>query len=135
MTAKFTFRIDRARGLVRITMAGFYDLTDVAGFFEARRHALAELGLPPNQHLTLNDLRRMQVQKQEVIEAFQMGLSAPEEKARKLAIVVDAAMARSQANRAIASPDTRYFIDVGEAEAWLLEDEEAAPSLANAVTA
>jgi hypothetical protein len=135
MTAKFSFRIDRARGLVRITMAGFYDLGDVAAFFEARRSAHAELGLPPNQHLTLNDLRRMQIQKQDVIEAFQTGLAAPEEKARKLAIVVDAAMARSQANRAIASPDTRYFTDVAEAEAWLLADEEVAPGLANAVTA
>ena len=128
MTAKFNFRIDRSRGVVRITMAGFYDLADVAAFFEARRNAHAELGLPPNQHLTLNDLRRMQIQKQEVIEAFQAGLAAPEEKARKLAIVVDAAMARSQANRAIASDDTRYFTDVREAEAWLFEDETAAES-------
>jgi hypothetical protein len=124
MRDKFTFALDRARGLVRIRMHGFYDVGDVAAFFEARRTAHAELGLPPNQHLTLNDLRGMQVQKQEVIQAFQAGLAAPEEKARKLAIVVDAAMARGQASRAINSADTHYFTDVAEAEAWLLVDEE-----------
>lgn len=128
MAEKFTFRIDRSRGLVRIAMHGFYDLGDVAAFFDARRTAHAELGLPRNQHLTLNDLRRMHVQKQDVIEAFQLGLAAPKEKARKLAIVVDAAMARGQASRAIDSSDTRYFTDVREAEAWLFatEDDRAA---------
>jgi hypothetical protein len=125
MAAKFTFRIDRARGLVRIAMHGFYDVQDVAAFFDARRTAHAELGLAPNQHLTLNDLRGMQIQKQEVIEAFQKGLAVPEEKARKLAIVVDAAMAKGQASRAINSDDTRYFIDIAEAEAWLFEAEES----------
>jgi hypothetical protein len=124
MERKFTFRIDRARGLVRIRMAGFYDVADVAAFFEARRSAHAQLGLPRNQHLTLNDLRGMQIQKQEVIEAFQRGLAVPEEKARRLAIVVDAAMAKSQASRAINSDDTRYFTDPAEAEAWLLAGEE-----------
>ncbi len=135
MTAKFTFRIDRARGLVRIAMAGFYDIEDVAAFFEARRTAHAELGLAPNQHLTLNDLRGMQIQKQEVIDAFQQGLAVPEEKARKLAIIVDAAMARGQASRAIASSDTRYFSDLGEAEAWLFEDDEAARDIVRVATA
>ena len=65
----------------------------------------------------------MKVQQQEVIQAFQKGLAVPEEKARKLAIVVDAAMARGQANRAINSADTRYFTDVEAAEAWLFADE------------
>lgn len=124
MAAKFTFRIDRARGLVRINMHGFYDLQDVAAFFDARRTAHAELGLAPNRHLTLNDLRGMHIQKQEVIEAFQRGLAVPEEKARKLAIVVDAAMAKGQASRAINSADTHYFTDLREAEAWLFEDEQ-----------
>lgn len=124
MDARFTFRIDRARGLVRIAMRGFYEVSDVAAFFDARRTAHAELGLPPNRHLTLNDLRGMQIQKQEVIEAFQKGLAVPEEKARKLAIVIDAAMAKSQASRAINSPDTRFFTDIAEAEIWLFAGEE-----------
>ena len=56
----------------------------------------------------------------------------PEEKARKLAIVVDAAMARGQANRAISSADTRYFTDIESAEAWLFEGEPAVGELQHA---
>ena len=126
MSEKFSFTVDRDRGLVRISMQGFYTLRDVAAFFDARRKALTELGLPPNAHVTLNDLRGMKIQAQEVIQAFQQGLALPEEKARKLAIVVDAAMARAQANRAINSSDTRYFTDVESAEAWLFAEEPAA---------
>ena len=126
MSDKFTFTIDHARGLVRISMRGFYTLKDVTAFFDARRRAHAELGLPPNAHLTLNDLRDMKIQAQEVILAFQQGLAVPEEKARKLAIVIDAAMAKAQANRAINSVDTRYFTEIEPAEAWLFADEPAA---------
>jgi hypothetical protein len=50
MSNKFTFTLDRDRGLVRISMQGFYTLDDVAAFFEARRKAHAELGLPRNAH-------------------------------------------------------------------------------------
>ena len=132
MSDKFTFTLDRDRGLVRISMQGFYTLDDVAAFFEARRKAHAELGLPRNAHLTLNDLRGMQIQAQEVIQAFQLGLAVPEEKARKLAIVVDAAMARGQANRAINSADTHYFTDLASAEAWLFAEAAATPELRRA---
>lgn len=132
MSSKFTFTLDRDRGLVRIAMHGFYGLKDVAAFFDARRRALAELGLPRNAHITLNDLRGMKIQAQDVIQAFQQGLAVPEEKARKLAIVVDAAMARGQANRAIASTDTRYFTDVETAEAWLFAGEPAVEQLRRA---
>jgi len=124
MEPKFTFQLDREHGLVRIVMQGFYDLEDVAAYFEARRQAHAELGLPRNQHITLNDIRRMKIQQQDVVAAFQAGLAVPEEKARKVAIVVDTSLARAQALRAVQDPTTRYFSDVAVAEAWLLEGEE-----------
>ena len=126
MSDKFTFTLDHERGLVRISMHGFWTLRDVDAFFDARRKAHAELGLPCNAHMTLNDLRGMKIQAQKVIEVFQQGLAVPEEKARRLAIVVDAAMARGQANRAIASVDTRYFTEIEPAEAWLFAEEEPA---------
>ena len=132
MRDKFTFTLDRERGLVRIKLQGFWSLRDVEAFFETRRKALAELGLPRNQHMTMTDVRGMKIQAQDVILSFQAGLAVPEEKARKLAIVVDAAMARGQANRAIASVDTRYFTDPDAAEAWLFAGEPAAQELRRA---
>jgi hypothetical protein len=124
MEAKFTFDVDRSLGLVRISMHGFYGLKDVAAFFSARRLAHARLGLPRNEHVTLNDIRGMKIQHQEVVAAFQAGLAVPEEKARKTAIVVVTSLARAQALRAVSDPSVRYFTDVAEAEAWLLADEE-----------
>jgi hypothetical protein len=130
MREKFTFTLDRERGLVRIKLQGFWSLRDVEAFFETRRKALAELGLPRNQHMTMTDVRGMKIQAQDVILSFQAGLAVPEEKARKLAIVVDAAMARGQANRAINSVDTRYFTDPDAAETWLFAGEPATRSRA-----
>lgn len=124
MKPKFTFDIDRSRGLVRISMHGFYGREDVAAFFAARRRAHADLGLPRNQHVTLNDIRGMKIQHQEVVAAFQAGLAVPEEKARKTAIVVVTSLARGQALRAVDDPSVRYFSDVATAEAWLFAEEE-----------
>lgn len=126
MSDKFTFTLDHAHGLVRISLHGFWTLRDVDAFFHARRKALAALGLPRNAHMTLTDVRGMKIQAQHVIESFQKQLAVPEEKARKLAIVVDAVMARCQASRAINSVDTRYFIDVEAAEDWLFAEERSA---------
>ena len=123
MSSKFTFTLDREYGLVRIGLHGFWTLRDVDAFFNARRKAHAALGLPPNAHMTLTDVRGMKIQAQHVIESFQKQLAVPEEKARKLSIVVDAVMARCQANRAINSVDTRYFTEVEAAEEWLFAGE------------
>ena len=41
MSDKFTFSLDRDRGLVRISMHGFYRIEDVDAFFDARRQAHA----------------------------------------------------------------------------------------------
>src|SRR5207253_3335000 len=125
MSDKFTFTLDHERGLVRISMRGFWTLRDVGAFFAARRKAHARLGLPRNAHMTLNDLRGMKIQAPKVIAVFQQGLAVPQEKARKLASIVDAAMARGQANQAIKSVDTRYFTEIEPAEAWLFADEPA----------
>jgi hypothetical protein len=129
MEPKFTFNLDRSRDLVRISMHGFFALEDVAAFFEARRKAHAELGLPRNQHVTLNDIRGMKIQHQEVVAAFHAGLAIAEEKARKTAIIVVTSLARAQALRAVADPSVGYFTDVPSAEAWLFADEELAPPL------
>ena len=57
MGAKFSIRADRACGLIRITMSDLLTLDDVEGFYAERARAHAELGLPRNMHMTLNDVR------------------------------------------------------------------------------
>lgn len=123
MGAQFSFQIDRSRGLIRITMAGLFSHEAIADFLEARRQAHAELGLPPNAHLTLNDVRGMKIQAQDVVEAFREMLAAPEYRSRRLAFVANPTLARSQLMRALSNREAQCFEDPAIAEAWLLAED------------
>ena len=128
MSASFSFEVDPERDLVRIRMAGFFRPTDIADFLAARRVAHQALRCGPNQHLTINDIREMSIQSQDIVDAFQAMLAAPEYRSRKLAFIVGFTLARAQAIRALESRSARWFEDPAEAEAWLLaEDEEEWP--------
>ena len=119
MDATYSFEIDRARSLVRISMSGLFTLADVDGFLRDRREAHAALGCAPNRHLTLNDLRGMKIQHQEVVAAFREMLAAPEYRSRRLAFVAGPTLAKSQLMRALSGRDARCFEDVASAERWL----------------
>jgi len=123
MDAQFSFRVDRARGLIRIAMSGLFTSEAIDDFLRAREKAHAELGLPPNEHLTLNDVRGMKIQTQEVVTGFRDMLAAPEYRSRRLAFVAGPTLARSQLMRALSGRDARCFEDPAVAEAWLLAEE------------
>jgi hypothetical protein len=130
MDAEYHFQIDRSRDLVRIRMAGLFTLGDIGGFLEARQLAHDELGCPPNQHVTLNDLRGMKIQSQAVVAAFRAMLADPAFRSRRLAFVAGQTLARSQLMRALAGREARCFEYIEDAEAWLFAgdvEEEAAP--------
>jgi len=128
MKAEFSFKVEPARDLVRIRMAGFFRPADIAAFLEARRVAHRKLRCPPNAHVTLTDIRGMDIQSQDIVDAFQAMLAAPEYRSRRLAFVVGYTLARAQAIRALESRAARWFNDPAEAEAWLLAEEpEEAP--------
>ena len=127
MSEKFRIEIDRAHGLVRITMSGFYESEDVAAFAEARKNAHDALGLPRNAHMTLNDLREMKVQSQDTVRAFQAMLTAPEYRSRKLAFVVDRNLAAMQLERTLVARDAQIFTDIASAERYLFAEDEAQP--------
>ena len=127
MNARFSFKVDPARDLVRITMAGLFTPDDIAAFAEARREAHNKLSCPPNAHVTLNDLRGLKIQPQEVVVAFREMLAAPYYRSRRLAFVVGPTLARNQLTRALANRDARCFDDPVSAEAWLLSQESARP--------
>lgn len=123
MEDKFSFEIDRAYGLVRIRMSGFYTLEDIAAFIEARREAHEALGWPRNQHMTLNDVREMKVQPQETVTAFRDMLSDPAYHSRKLAFVVSPTLARGQLARALLGREAQTFTDMPSAVAYLFAQE------------
>lgn len=125
MGAQYSIEADRPRDLIRIRMSGFFSLDDVEGFRAARRAAHDALDCAPNEHLTLNDLRDMKIQSQEIVVAFREMLADPAFRSRRLAFVVNSTLARGQLQRALADRDARCFEDPYEAEAWLLEPDAA----------
>ena len=128
MKAEFSIEVDPHRDLVRIRMGGFFRQSDIADFLEARRVAHQALTCAPNEHVTLNDIRRMDIQSHDIVDAFQQMLAAPEYRSRRLAFIVANTLARSQAIRALESRDARWFEDPSRAEAWLFaEDQDEMP--------
>ena len=120
MTAQFTVQAEPARDLIRISMAGFFTPDDIQAFYAARAAEHAKLTCGPNRHFTINDLRQMKVQSQEVVAGFMALLADPAYRSRRLAFVVSRTLARSQLMRALSGRDARCFEDAATAEKWLL---------------
>ncbi|RYD89429.1 MAG: hypothetical protein EOP61_31660 [Sphingomonadales bacterium] len=127
MSAQFSIEADPSRDLIRIRMAGFFTKEDIDAFLAARGAEHAKLRCGPNQHLTLNDLRDMKIQSQEMVDAFREVLADPLYRSRRLAFIVSPTLARSQLMRALDRRYARCFEDIWTAEAWLeLGEAEAA---------
>ena len=120
MSADFSFQVDPSRDLVRIRMGGFFTLDDIGVFLAARHEAHKQLVCGRNQHVTLNDIRDMKIQSQEIVDAFREMLAAPDYRSRRLAFVVSPTLARTQVMRALDQRDAQCFEDMWRAEAWLL---------------
>lgn len=125
MSAEYSIEVEPSRDLVRIRMGGFFALEDIEGFLEVRRVAHRDLNCGPNRHVTLNDIRDMKIQSQEIVDAFREMLADPAYRSRRLAFVASPTLARTQLGRALASRDARCFEDFWSAEAWLFAAEEA----------
>lgn len=124
--ASFSITVDVPHSLVRITMSGFFEADDIAAFVKARDAAHQQLLSAPNQHVTLVDIREMQIQAQDSVAAFQRVLANPAIRSRRLAFVVARSLARLQVQRAADARDAVYFADVAEAERWLFDESAAA---------
>ncbi len=127
MSASFSITAEPERDLVRIRMSGFFTPADIVAFLEERSRAHARLTCGPNQHLTLNDVRGMNIQPQEAVAGFQAMLADPAHRSRRLAFVVAPTLARGQLVRALSGrSNTQFFEELTEAETWLLNPEERA---------
>jgi len=126
MNASFSFDIDQARDLIRIQMAGLFGPDDIAAFLEGRRRAHTQLRCGRNRHLTLNDVRQMKIQTQEIVANFRYMLSDPAYKSRRLAFVAAPTLARGQLLRALQERDARCFETIEAAEAWLFAEQQSA---------
>jgi hypothetical protein len=126
MSAEFSFQVDPSRDLVRIRMGGFFAVEDIEAFLAARHEAHKQLTCLRNAHVTLNDIRDMKIQSQEIVDAFRAMLAASDYRSRRLAFIVSPTLARTQVMRALDRRDARCFEDPWRAEAWLFSQAAAA---------
>jgi len=119
MQADFTIDVDVARSLVRLTLKGFFLPADVQRFQAARNAEHAKLRCRPNAHVTLTDLRELQIQSQDSVGEFAALLADPTHKSAKLALIFGTSLARLQLVRAASTREVHFFKSVEDAEAWL----------------
>ena len=122
MTGAFTVDADPSRQVLRITMSGFFEPAQIAELRDGVAAAIAQLRCPPGRHLTLVDIRQMDIQSQEAVAQFEQLLSTPQVRSRKIAFIVARSLARLQIKRAASHRDADYFEDEGAAEAWLIDE-------------
>lgn len=118
--AHYHIAADRARGLIRIRMSGFFTLPDVEAFAKGYSEALDTLGLAINQHLTLCDITAMDIQAQDIVSAFSRFMAKPHIRSRRLAFLAGLSLSRKQAERLTVRDSVQFFSDRTSAEAWLL---------------
>lgn len=126
MSATYSIDVDVARHLVRITLSGFFTAEEFSRFVTARNAAHARLTCGPNQHVTINDVRGMKIQSQDMVVAFQKMLADPAHASRRLAFVAAPSLARTQLLRALGDRGAQVFGSHAEAEAWVFADVRAA---------
>ena len=120
MNDKFDIYIDPSRDLVRIDLKGFFSIEDVQQFAADLRDKSRALTCGPNRHLTLCDVRSMNIQSQGAVGAFSQIVGSAEFRSRRLAFVTGSTLARMQAERLKTRDGVEYFDDVATAETWLL---------------
>jgi len=121
MQAAFSITVDVPRSLVRIHMSGFFASGDISRFVDARDQAHNLLKCRPNEHLTLVDIRDMDIQAQDSVARFQIVLANTSKVSKRIAFIVAQSLSRMQIKRAAHNRDAGYFSDISEAELWLLK--------------
>jgi len=119
MDASFLISVDAEQSLVRIRMSGFFSPKDIARFTAERDAAHLQLRCGPNQHVTLVDIRGMQIQLQGSVAEFQKVLSNPRTAGKRIGFVVAQSLARHQLRRAADGRVAEFFTSEDEALRWL----------------
>lgn len=119
MDGHYTIRTEPDRDLMRVTMHGFFSLSDVDRYHAAIAAASETLNVPPAQQLMLNDISDMKIQSQEIVAAFQRVMADPRYAGRRVGFVATSSLARAQLSRILGGRAARIFATEAEAEAWL----------------
>lgn len=121
LIGRFTIDPDRARGLLRVHMSGFYSVDDVMRYHAAVAAASDLLSQAPSAQVMLCDISDMKIQSQDIVAAFARVMGDPRYAGRRVAFVVSGTLARMQLMRIISGRTVAIFATTREAEAWLFD--------------
>ncbi len=119
MRGWFVVGAERKANLIRLTMGGFFDGATIQQLRAELVEAVASLSCPPNDHVTLCDIRQMDIQSQERVGDFSRLVGSEDLRSRKLAFVTAKSLARLQAKRLTSREGVDFFTDIDTALAWL----------------
>ncbi len=121
-TASYDIRFDEQRGLLKLTLRGFWSL----GTLDAVRTELVEVAARVRQQHSsfpvLSDSSAFAVQSVEVADRLgELMLAGAQVNSGRVAIVVGSILNKKQAERALQAPNLRVFVDKEEALEWLMQ--------------
>lgn len=119
MQGWFVVSPEQGAKLIRLTMGGFFASATIQQLRAELIRAIASLSCPPNTHVTLCDIRQMDIQSQERVDEFSRLVGSEEIRSRKLAFVTAKSLARLQAKRLTSREGVAFFSDIDAALDWL----------------
>lgn len=126
MSGHFTIAVAPSRNLLRVEMSGFFTVEDVHRYRIAIDTASRHLTAPPERQVMVNDISAMNIQSQEIVDAFRRVMGDVRYRDRRVGFVVASTLARMQLSRIIGSRTAQMFATSAEAEDWLFGSTEAA---------
>ena len=119
-----SIQVDPVNTLVEARLSGFFDIAETQRVIDDVRAAVRGLGDRAGQHLSLYDVKNVEVAPGPTIELLQSAFADPAIRhlwARKVAFVTPSALGRMQLKRLReAREDIGVFASRAEALAWLL---------------
>ena len=121
----FNITTEPKRWLVRLKFSGQLTLQDVGEFYRQEEAAIKAMGCPLGFHLVIIDATECPLQLQEIVTAFQGTMASPR-RAKRVAVVTGASLARMQARRLLQRDEVAMFDTIADAEEWLFPSQNAA---------
>jgi len=126
-TPAFEVRFDEASGILHMRIAGFWTKATLAAFGARIALETGKLGLRHKPYDILSDATGFPVQAPDVAAGFETLTRKGAQLHRgRTAIVVGGSLAKKQAERTMAVPGLKVFLDKAAARAWLAADRDQA---------
>ncbi|WP_188055892.1 hypothetical protein [Sphingosinithalassobacter sp. CS137] len=121
-TASYDIRFDEQRGLLNLTLRGFWSLETLDAFRTELVEVAARVREQRPSFPVLSDSIAFAVQSVEVADRLgELMLAGAQVNSGRVAIVVGSILNKKQAERALQAPNLRVFVDKEEALEWLMQ--------------